>query len=122
MQAAQAHQAVGGPGTGACSDDLLLGALAACARITCHMVASAMGIEPRRIEVAVEGDLELRRTLGVDRDAQVGFEAIRLRLEVKAPDASADELEGLRVKTERYCTGLQTSTQPPAIAAEVVAG
>src|SRR5688572_28933960 len=63
----QAHQGVGGAGTGACSGDLLLGALAACAQITCQMVATAMGIATNRIDVRVDGDLDLRGTLGVSR-------------------------------------------------------
>jgi uncharacterized OsmC-like protein len=113
---------VGGPGTGACSGDLLLGALAACAQITCQMVAAALGIEPDRIEVAAEGDIDLRGTLGVSRDAPVGFEAIRLRFEVDAPEASAEELEQLREKTERYCTVMQTLVRPPAIETELLAG
>src|ERR671928_955495 len=65
---AQAHSGVGGAGTAACSGDLLLGALAACAQLTCQMVATAMGIPFERIEVLVEGDLDLRGTLGLDRD------------------------------------------------------
>src|SRR5690606_35883541 len=65
--AAQAHSGVGGPGTGACSGDLLLGALAACSQITAQMVAEAMGLAVRSIETLVEGDLDLRGTLGVDR-------------------------------------------------------
>ena len=83
---AQAHQGVGGAGTGACSGDLLLGALAACAQITCQMVAAAMGIPTERIEVAVEGDLDLRGTLGLAKDLPVGFENIRLHFDVVAPD------------------------------------
>ena len=122
IQEAQAHEGVGGPGTGACSGDLLLGALAACAQITCQMVAAATGIETRRIEVTAEGDLDLRGTLGVDRDAPVGFDAIRLRLEVDAPEATAEELEGLKARTERYCTVLQTLVNPPAITTELVSG
>src|ERR671921_283785 len=74
---AEAHKGVGGAGTGACSGDLLLGALAACAQITCQMVATAMGIPTRRIEVIVEGDLDLRGTLGIARDVPIGFESIR---------------------------------------------
>ena len=66
---AQAHTGVGGPGTAACSGDLLLGALAACAQLTCQMVATAMGLEVERIEATVEGDLDLRGTLGLDREA-----------------------------------------------------
>src|SRR5215216_5548179 len=65
---AEAHPGVGGAGAGACSGDLLLGALAACAQLTCQMVATAMGLEARRIEVIVEGDLDLRGTLGIDRE------------------------------------------------------
>src|SRR5438105_11147908 len=76
---AQAHAGVGGPGTGACSGDLLLGALAACAQITAQMVATAMELPVEGIEVVVEGDLDLRGTLGVARDAPVGFEEIRTR-------------------------------------------
>ncbi len=120
IQEAQAHEGVGGPGTGACSGDLLLGALAACAQITCQMVAAATGIETQRIEVTAEGDLDLRGTLGVDRDAPVGFEAIRLRLEVEAPEATAKDLEGLKQRTERYCTVLRTLVNPPAIETELV--
>ncbi|HMC07097.1 MAG TPA: OsmC family protein [Solirubrobacterales bacterium] len=115
IQAAEAHLGVGGPGTGACSGDLLLGALAACAQVTCQMVAASMGLETTRIEVAAEGELDLRGTLGVSRDASVGFERIRLRLEIDAPGARADEIESLKAKTERYCTVLQTLTKPPAI-------
>src|SRR5947209_12153429 len=76
---AEAHKGVGGAGTGACSGDLLLGALAACAQITCQMVAAAMGIPTGRIEVRVEGDLDLRGTLGIAKDLPVGFEKIRLQ-------------------------------------------
>jgi uncharacterized OsmC-like protein len=117
IQEAQAHTGVGGPGTAACSGDLLLGALAACAQITCQMVAAAMGIETERVEVLVEGDLDLAGTLGVNREANVGFDAIRVRFEVDAPNASADELESLIAKTERYCTVLQTLREPPPVEA-----
>src|SRR5213592_4443126 len=78
VYSAQAHQGVGGAGTAACSGDLLLGALAACAQLTCQMVATAMGIPTERIEVVVEGDLDLRGTLGVAKDVPVGFERIRV--------------------------------------------
>jgi uncharacterized OsmC-like protein len=115
VQEAQAHVGVGGPGTGACSGDLLLGALAACAQITCQMVATSMGIEFRSIVVEVEGDLDLRGTLGVSREAPVGFEAIRTRFLVDAPGASEDDLASLIQKTERYCTVLQTLRNPPSI-------
>ena len=119
IQEAQAHEGVGGPGTGACSGDLLLGALAACAQVTAQMVAAATEIEGE-IEVTVEGDLDLRGTLGVDREAAVGFEAIRLRLEVDAPGATDDDLAGLHARTERYCTVLQTLLEPPRIETELV--
>jgi uncharacterized OsmC-like protein len=115
IQAAQAHAGTGGPGTGACSGDLLLGALAACAQVTCQMVAASMGIATERLSVTVEGDLDLRGTLGVSREAKVGFEAIRLRLAVDAPGAAADDVAALREKTERYCTVLQTLLDPPPI-------
>ena len=74
---AQAHTGVGGAGTAACSGDLLLGALAACAQLTCQMVATAMGLEVRSIETTVEGDLDLRGTLGLDREVGAGFAALR---------------------------------------------
>jgi uncharacterized OsmC-like protein len=115
IQEAEAHPGVGGAGTAACSGDLLLGALAACAQVTCQMVAASMGLNAERIEVEVEGDLDLRGTLGVSREAPVGFDAIRLRFEVDVPGASEEELAALIHKTERYCTVLQTLRNPPAI-------
>src|SRR5262252_5879196 len=110
---AEAHQGVGGVGTGACSGDLLLGALAACAQITCQMVAAAMGIPTERLEVTVEGDLDLRGTLGVSKDVPVGFENIRLRFDVYAPNATPEQLRGLKEKTEQYCVVMQTLIRPP---------
>ena len=121
VQEAQAHTGVGGPGTAACSGDLLLGALAACAQITCQMVAAATGVETERIEVVAEGEVDLRGTLGIDPDAPVGFESIRLRLEVDAPGASAEQLERLMERTERYCTVLQTLREAPSIETTLVA-
>ena len=112
---AQAHAGVGGAGTGACSGDLLLGALAACAQVTCQMVAAAMELPVDDIAVTVEGDLDLRGTLGLDRESKVGFESIRLRLDITAPEASDEQLAALREKTERYCVVLQTLTDPPRI-------
>src|SRR3954463_14289450 len=120
---AQAHPGVGGPGarggpgTGACSGDLLLGALAACAQLTCQMVATAMGVDARKIEVVVDGDLDLRGTLGIDREVSAGFDAIRLRFEIDAPGASPEDLDGLMARTERSCTVLHTLRRPPAIEA-----
>lgn len=112
---AEAHAGVGGAGTGACSGDLLLGALAACAQITCQMVAAAMGIATERIEVTVEGDLDLRGTLGIAKDAPVGFESLRLRFDIAAPQASQEQLRALQEKTEQYCVVMQTLMQPPKI-------
>src|SRR5215218_3847820 len=115
VQEAQAHEGVGGSGTGACSGDLLLGALAACAQITCQMVATAMGIPTRSIEVVVEGDMDLRGTLGIARDVPVGFEAIRARFEIDAPEATPEQLASLREKAEQYCVVMQTLRTPPNI-------
>jgi len=112
---AQAHAGVGGEGTAGCSGDLLLGALAACAQITCQMVAAAMAIPTERIEVLVEGDMDLSGTLGLSREVPVGFQDIRVRFEIDAPKATPDQLAALRVKTEQYCVVLQTLTRPPAI-------
>jgi uncharacterized OsmC-like protein len=112
---AQAHSGVGGAGTSACSGDLLLGALAACAQITCQMVATAMGIPTNHIEVKVEGDLDLRGTLGISKEAPVGFETIRVFFEIDAPGATAEQLDGLREKTEQYCVVMQTLTHPPIL-------
>ena len=115
---AQAHAGVGGAGTAACSGDLLLGALAACAQITCQMVATAMSVPTTRIEVTAVGDLDLAGTLGVSRDVPVGFERIRLRFDVEAPEATPDQLRALKEKTEQYCVVMQTLTKPPAIQTE----
>jgi uncharacterized OsmC-like protein len=112
---AEAHKGVGGGGSGACSGDLLLGALAACAQITCQMVAAAMGIPTERIALTVEGDLDLRGTLGIAKDVSVGFESIRLHFDVAAPEATAEQLRGLREKTEQYCVVMQTLMRPPKI-------
>jgi uncharacterized OsmC-like protein len=96
----------------------LLGALAACAQITCQMVAEAMGIKAERVEVEVEGDLDLRGTLGVSKDVSVGFEDIRLHFNIEAPEATEEQLKTLRERTERYCVVLQTLTSPPTIRAQ----
>ena len=115
---AEAHKGVGGAGTGACSGDLLLGALAACSQITCQMVAAAMGIPNGRIEVRVEGDLDLRGTLGIAKDLPVGFEKIRLQFDVAAPEATPEQLRALREKTEQYCVVMQTLMHPPMLESE----
>jgi uncharacterized OsmC-like protein len=113
---AQAHAGVGGPGTAACSEDLLLGALAACAQVTCQMVAEAMGIETEPIEV--EGDLDLAGTLGVSKNVPVGFERIRTKFNVVAPEATDEQLDDLQRKTEHYCVVFQTLVDPPRIQTE----
>jgi len=115
---AEAHKGVGGAGAGACSGDLLLGALAACAQITCQMVAAAMGIPTERIAVTVEGDLDLRGTLGISKDVPVGFESLRLNFNVAAPEATPEQLRGLREKTEQYCVVMQTLMWPPSLQTE----
>lgn len=117
---AQAHAGVGGAGTAACSGDMLLGALSACAQITCQMVAAAMGIPTQRMEVTVEGDLDLRGTLGIAKDVPVGFQQIRLRFDIDAPHATPEQLRALREKTEQYCVVMQTLVQPPALRSDWV--
>jgi uncharacterized OsmC-like protein len=117
---AGAHKGVGGDGTSACSGDLLLGALAACAQITCQMVAAAIGLPTERIQVTVEGGLDLRGTLGVAKDVPVGFESIQLHFDVAAPNATPEQLRGLREKTEQYCVVMQTLMRPPRVQTEWV--
>jgi uncharacterized OsmC-like protein len=117
---AQAHPGVGGPGTGACSGDLLLGALAACAQLTCQMVATAMELPVNDIRVHVDGDLDLRGTLGIDKDVGAGFETIRVRFEIDAPEADPEQLDALIEKTERYCTVLRTLLDRPRVETELV--
>src|ERR1700688_3054303 len=115
VQAAEAHPGAGGTGGAACSGDLLLGALAACAQLTCQMVAASSGTPTRSIDVVAEGTVDLRGTLGVDRDAPVGFEKIELRFEIDAPEATAEQIESLVEKTKRYCVVLQTLLAPPPV-------
>jgi uncharacterized OsmC-like protein len=115
---AEAHAGVGGAGTSACSGDLLLGALAACAQITCQMVASAMGIRTKRVQVTVQAELDLRGTLGISKEVPVGFERIQVSFDLVAPEATADQLRGLREKTEQYCVVMQTLLRPPKVETE----
>ena len=116
---AQAHTGVGGAGTAACSGDLLLGALAACAQLTCQMVATAMELPVESVHAHVEGDLDLRGTLGLAREVPAGFSDIRLRIDVDAPEATDEQLAKLGEKTERYCTVAQTLMQPPPLSVEL---
>ena len=106
------HPATGGEGSLACSGDMLLEALAACAGVTLGAVATAMGIRIRDDRVIAEGDMDFRGTLGVDRQAPVGLTAIRLRFELDT-DADADQLAALMRLTERYCVVHQTLSHPP---------
>jgi len=112
---AEAHKGVGGAGTAACSGDLLLGALAACAQLTCQLVATAMGVPTRHIGVTVDGDMDLSGTLGISKEVQVGFEAIRVQFHLDAPEATPEQLKALQEKTEQYCVVLQTMLHPPKI-------
>jgi uncharacterized OsmC-like protein len=105
------HPATGGDGTLACSGDMLLQALVACAGVTLRSVATSRGIEVRGT-VRAEGDLDFRGTLGVDREAPVGFRAIRLAFDLDS-DASAEELDKLIATTERYCVVFQTLAHRP---------
>ena len=110
------HPATGGNGLEACSGDMLLEALVACAGVTLRAVATALDIEVRGGTVNAEGDLDFRGTLGVAKDAPVGFRAIRLRFDLDTP-ASTDQLATLMKLTERYCVVLQTLRTPPEISA-----
>ena len=109
------HPATGGDGSMVCSGDMLLEALVACAGVTMRAVATAIGVELRDARVLAEGDLDFRGTLGVAKDAPVGFRDIRLRFELDS-DASEDQRATLIRLTERYCVVLQTLRQPPSIA------
>ena len=106
------HPATGGTGLSACSGDMLLEALVACAGVTLRAVATAIGVELRAAIVTAEGDLDFRGTLGVARDARVGFGAIRLNFDLDT-DASADQVATLLKLTERYCVVYQTLRQTP---------
>jgi uncharacterized OsmC-like protein len=108
------HPATGGSGVHACSGDMLLEALAACAGVTLSAVATALEIPLRAGRVRVEGDLDFRGTLGVAKDAAVGFTDIRLAFELDS-DASEEQLATLVKLTERYCVVYQTLRNPPAI-------
>lgn len=112
---AEAHKGVGGSGTAACSGDLLLGALAACAQLTCQLVATAMGIPTRHLEVTVSGEMDLQGTLGISKEVPVGFQAVRVQFNLDAPEATAEQLRNLQDKTEQYCVVLQTMLHPPKI-------
>jgi len=115
LVAAGLHPATGGDGLSACSGDMLLEALVACAGVTMRAVAAALGIALRDGVVSAEGDLDFRGTLGVAREAPVGFRSIRLRFDLDT-DATAEQLGSLLKLTERYCVVYQTLRGAPPIA------
>ncbi len=112
------HPATGGPGTLACSGDMLLEALAACAGVTMAAVAKAIGVNLRDGLVRAEGDLDFRGTLGVDKETPVGFQSIRLSFDLDT-DATSEQLATLERLTERYCVVYQTLRQSPAMSARL---
>ena len=113
------HPATGGDGIALCSGDMLLEALVACAGVTMKAVATSMGIELRSGKIQAEGDIDFRGTLGVAKDAPVGFTDVRLTFELDA-DAPQEELDALLKLTERYCVVLQTLRNSPTTEATLV--
>jgi uncharacterized OsmC-like protein len=112
------HPATGGDGTQLCSGDMLLEALVACAGVTMRAVATALGLEVAGT-VRAEGDLDFRGTLGVDKEAPVGFRDIRLTFDLDT-DADADQIASLTKLTERYCVVLQTLVSSPSTSVQVL--
>ena len=106
------HPATGGDGLSLCSGDMLLEALVACAGVTLKAVATAIEIDLRDATVSAEGDLDFRGTLGVDKEAAVGFENIRLNFDLDT-DASQEQIDTLIKLTERYCVVLQSIAKTP---------
>ncbi len=116
LAAAGLHPASGGDGSTLCSGDMLLEALAACAGVTLRAVATSLEIPIERGLVHADGDLDFRGTLGVDKEAPVGFRSIRLRFELET-SAADDQLDTLLRLTERYCVVFQTIASSPALSA-----
>ena len=114
LSVAGLHPATGGSGLAACSGDMLLEALVACAGVTMNAVATALGIELRDASLRAEGDLDFRGTLGVAKDAAVGFRDIRLSVAFDT-DASREQIDTLLRLTERYCVVYQTLARPPTL-------
>lgn len=112
------HPASGGDGTWVCSGDMLLEALVACAGVTLAAVATALGIALRGGTVRAEGDLDFRGTLGVAKDAPVGFSHVRLHFDIDT-DASQEQIDTLLKLTERYCVVYQTLCKPPQMSASM---
>jgi uncharacterized OsmC-like protein len=123
LVAAGLHPATGGTGLAACSGDMLLEALVACAGVTMNAVATALGIELRDASVQAEGDLDFRGTLGLSKETPVGFQNIRLRFTLDT-EASQEQLETLVRLTERYCVVYQTLAGSPTltVTAQLAAG
>jgi uncharacterized OsmC-like protein len=112
------HPATGGSGLHACSGDMLLEALVACSGVTLNAVATALGIEIGEAKVRAEGDLDFRGTLGVSKDAPVGFQSIRLTFDIPKP-ITDEQRETLLKLTERYCVVLQTLKSSPALVSDI---
>ncbi len=108
------HRAAGGDGRDTCAGDMLLQALVGCAGVTLRAVATALGIPVRGGTVTIEGDMDFRGTLGVSKEVPVGFQAIRLHLDLDT-DATPEQLANLIRLTERYCVVYQTLQKPPSI-------
>ncbi len=114
LVAAGLHPATGGNGIGACSGDMLLEALVACAGVTLGAVATSIGVDLRDALVEAEGDLDFRGTLGVSKEAPVGLQNIRLKFALDT-DASEEQIANLLRLTERYCVVFQTLAHPPSL-------
>ena len=108
------HPATGGDGTSLCSGDMLLEALVACAGVTLKAVATAIGVDLHDATISAEGDLDFRGTLGVSKEAPVGFKSIRLHFNLES-EANQDQLDTLVKLTERYCVVYQSISSTPAI-------
>lgn len=116
-----AHPLAGGDGTMPCSGDIFLASIAACQEITLRMVAAAMGIELKRADVRVEGDMDFQGTMGTNPETPVGFTAIRIKVDIDA-DAPADRLERLVQRAEKYCVIASTLRNPPSVELRVGVG
>jgi uncharacterized OsmC-like protein len=114
MVEAGLHEATGGTGLTVCSGDMLLEALVACAGVTLNAVATSIGVELRDATIRAEGDIDFRGTLGVSKEALVGFQNIRLFFDLDT-DATEEQVASLKKLTERYCVVYQTLRQPPQI-------
>ena len=114
------HPATGGDGSLLCSGDMLLEALVACAGVTLRAVSTSLGLSVSAGRVRAEGDLDFRGTLGVERDAPVGFSAIRLSFELET-DADDEQLATLKKLTERYCVVYQTLAATPELSTSITA-